>query len=144
MSAMRTMRHSRSVALPKPGSRELQKVAVGIAEINGTAPAGPIRAALHNDGMISEMRLPFGKICPLDREGHMKWARTVMGRDRAAWRLDGFQRPSADKEQQRPAPGDIISSHPLIGMKDRQAHDRFVEGCRTIQIVDVEHGFENG
>jgi hypothetical protein len=141
---MSTMRRSSSVALPKPGSRELQEMAVGIAEIYGMAPAGPIRAALDNDGMISEMRLPFGKLSPLDREGNMKRSGTVMGRNRAAWRLNGFQRPSADKEQQCAAPGDIISSHPRIGIKDRQAHDRFVEGCRRIQIVDVKHGFEDG
>lgn len=144
MSAMRTMRRGRSVALPKPGSRELQEMAVGIAEVNGTATAGPIRAALDDDGMTSEMRLPFRKLCSLDREGDMKWAGTVMGRNRAAGSLDGFQRPPADKEQQRAAPGDIIGAHPTIGMKDRQAHDSLVESCRTIQIVDVEHGFEDG
>ena len=67
-----------------------------------------------------------------------------MGRNRAAGGLDGLQRAPTNEEQQDAAPGDIISAHPTVGMEDGQAHDGLVESRRTIEIVDIEHGFEDG
>ena len=86
---------------------------------------------------------PGRKLVGANRERDVHWAAAIMGRDRAAGHVYGFERMAAQKQQQQAAAADVVGAQPLIAIDAVEPEHLFVEQAGALERVDVEHGFQN-
>src|SRR5262249_37403989 len=101
---------TRLIPRPQAGRRQLEEMAVGIAEIDAFAAARPFGAAFDGDVLGLEPLLPGRELVGRYRKGDVDRAMPVMRRDGAAGELHGFERTAAQEKKKDAARADVVGA----------------------------------
>src|SRR5262249_51175250 len=99
-----------SIDRPQARRRELQQVAVGIAEIDAAAAALPVGPPFDRDIMRAQALLPLRQLVGGNRKRDVQRAAAVVRRNGAARHVHGLARRSAAEQQEHAAAADRIGA----------------------------------
>src|SRR5262249_5376681 len=138
-------RGCRQSSVDRPAARgdQFHEMRVEVAEVQRLPAARPVDTALDRDAVLAEGMFPRRQLGRMDGEGRVEGAGAGVRWERSAGQ-DGRPGRGAALEEQEDLPvRDAESAESLVAGHALEAEHGFIEARGTVEVLDVEGGFQN-